>query len=136
MYGLPQIVLASAALFAMAVATSLEKRGHFSVTQKYNSKFVLDGPIAYANAFNKFNKPMPHDLAVATDNHGSITATPSDSFDSEYLCPVDIDGQTLNVIFDTGSADLCVSFNLSTPLYQAVTYISNQMGVLYEPPIL
>jgi hypothetical protein len=123
MYGLPQTVLASAALFTMAAAISLEKGRHFSVTQKYNSKFVLNGPIAYAKAFNKFNKPMPYDLAVATGNDGSVTATPSNSFDEEYLCPVDIGGQTLHLIPDTGSADLCVSFNLSTPLYQrSLTY--------------
>jgi aspergillopepsin I len=47
-------------------------------------------------------------LAVATGNDGSVSATPKDQFDSEYLCPVSIDGQTLNLDFDTGSADLSV----------------------------
>jgi aspergillopepsin I len=125
MYGLPQIALALAALqvFTMAAAISLEKGRHFSVTQIYNSKFMLNGPIAYAKAFNKFNKPMPYDLAAATGKEGRVTATPSNLFDEEYLCPVDIGGQTLHLVPDTGLADLCVSFNLSTPLYQrSLTY--------------
>ena len=123
MYGLPRIVLGLATLFTTAAAISLGKGRHFSVTQKYNCQFVPNGPVAYAKVFNKFNKPMPHDLAVATGNDGSVTATPLDSSDQEYLCPVDIGGQTLNLVPDTGSADLCVSFNLSTPLYQqSLTY--------------
>ena len=118
MYGLPQIFLASASLFTMGAAISLENRGHFSVTQKYNSKFMPNGPAAYAKAFNKFNKPMPHDLSVATGKNGSITVTRSEWSDEEYLCPVDIGGQTLHLLPDTGSAELCVSFDLSTLLYQ------------------
>jgi hypothetical protein len=106
MYGLTQIALASATLLSMAAASPLEKRGSFSVTQVPNPKFVANGPAAYASAFQKHNKPMPHDLAVAIGNDGSVTATPEDQYDREYLCPVSIDGQTLNLQFDTGSSDL------------------------------
>jgi aspergillopepsin I len=108
MYCLAQLALASAALLSMTAASPLEKRGAFSVTQKLNTNFVRNGPAAYAKGFTKFNKPLPHDLAVATGNDGSVSATPTDQFDSEYLCPVSIDGQTLNLDFDTGSADLSV----------------------------
>lgn len=52
---------------------------------------------------------MPAALAAAVaDSSGSATATPSDSYDSEYLVPVSVGGQTLNLDFDTGSADLYV----------------------------
>jgi hypothetical protein len=49
------------------------------------------------------NNPLPHELAGAA---GSVTATAVDAFDKEYTCPVTIGGQTLNLVFDTGSADL------------------------------
>jgi aspergillopepsin I len=111
MYGFAQIALASVALLSITflsttAASPLEKRGAFSVKQKLNTKFVRNGSAAYARAFKKYNKPLPHDLAVATGNDGSVTASPEDAFDSEYLCPVSIDGQTLALDFDTGSADL------------------------------
>jgi hypothetical protein len=107
MYGLALVIaLASATLLSLAAASPLEKRGSFSVTQVPNTKFVANGPTAYARAFKKYNKPIPHDLAVATSNDGSVAATPDDASDSEYLSPVSIDGQTLNLQFDTGSADL------------------------------
>jgi hypothetical protein len=106
MYGLAHIALASATLLSMTAASPIEKRGSFSVTQKHNPKFVANGPAAYARVFQKYNKPLPHDLAVATDNDGSVTATPVNQYDREYLCPVSIDGQTLDLDFDTGSSDL------------------------------
>jgi len=106
MYGLAHIALASATLMSMTTAAPLEKRGSFSVTQKLNpNSVVANGPAAYARAFRKYNKTMPHDLAVATGN-GSVTATPENQYDREYVCPVSIDGQTLDLVFDTGSSDL------------------------------
>jgi hypothetical protein len=106
MYGFAQVVLASATFLSMTTAFPLGKSGKFSVVQKLNTQFVRSGPAAYARAFKKYNKPMPHDLAIATGNDGSVTASPEDAYDSEYLCPVSIDGQTLALDFDTGSADL------------------------------
>jgi aspergillopepsin I len=107
MYNLAKIILASITLLSVAVASPIKKQGvAFYVTQKLNTNFVANGPAAYAKAFLKYNKPMPHDLAVATGNDGSVAAIPSDGSDSEYLCPVSIDGQTLDLDFDTGSADL------------------------------
>ena len=106
MYPLAQIALASATLLSMTIASPSEKRAFFSVVQVPNTNFVANGPAAYAKAFQKYNKPMPHDLAVATGNDGSVTATPADAYDSEFLCPVSIDGQILSLQFDSGSSDL------------------------------
>jgi len=49
---------------------------------------------------------VPADVAAAAAQ-GSVAATP-EQYDSEYLCPVGIGGQTLNLDFDIGSADLYV----------------------------
>ncbi|XXG95222.1 hypothetical protein Hte_001482 [Hypoxylon texense] len=45
--------------------------------------------------------------AAATNGTGSVTATP-EANDVEYLAPVTIGGQTLNLDFDSGSSDLWV----------------------------
>jgi hypothetical protein len=103
MYGFTQIALASATFFSMTATSPLGKSGKFSGVRKLNTQFVHKGPAAYARAYNK---PLPHDLAVATGKDRSVTASPEDAFDSEYLCPVSIDGQALALDFDTGSADL------------------------------
>jgi aspergillopepsin I len=113
MYTLTQITLASATLWSMAAGLPSQKCEFLSVAQVPNTKFVPNGPVVYAKAFQKFNKPMPHDLAVASGNDGSVTATPGDAYDAEYLCPVSIDGQTLALQFDSGSADLRVSYDLN-----------------------
>ena len=108
MHGLAQLVLAAATLVHMAAAIPYDKRaGTFSVQQQLNEKYVRNGPAVYAQAFAKFNKPVPADLAKAVSGDGSVTATPA-ATDTEYICPVTIGGQDLQLNFDTGSADLSV----------------------------
>jgi len=58
------------------------------------------------NAPVKYGAAVPADVAAAAAQ-GSVAATP-EQYDSEYLCPVGIGGQTLNLDFDIGSADLYV----------------------------
>lgn len=65
-------------------------------------------PVQLANVFRKYGKPVPDHVAAAAaaaTSNGSVPATPEAS-DVAYLCPVNIGGQTLNLDFDTGSADL------------------------------
>ncbi|KAI0376296.1 acid protease [Hypomontagnella monticulosa] len=57
------------------------------------------------------------DTGAATNGTGLVTATP-EANDVEYLSPVNIGGQTLNLDFDSGSSDLWV-FN--TQLSKAAT---------------
>lgn len=120
--------LASAAMFSAAVATPVEKRvGNFSVLQTKNEKFVANGPMAYAKAYTKFGKTMPADLAAAVS--GTVKASPEDAYDSEYLCPVSIGGQTLSLDFDTGSADL---YAVSSFLPAAYLRLFLQLGFLIQ----
>ena len=58
------------------------------------------------HTYMKYGKAPPADVArAAAVSPGTVPANP-EQFDSSYLCPVSIGGQTLNLDFDTGSSDL------------------------------
>ncbi|KAL2837968.1 aspartic protease pep1 [Aspergillus pseudoustus] len=103
--------VATAALGLAAVASAAPTistpRG-FTVNQvaKQASGRSINLPGIYANALTKYGATVPthvHDAAV----HGSAVTTPEED-DTEYLTPVNVGGTTLNLDFDTGSADLWV----------------------------
>ncbi|KAL4920543.1 aspartic protease pep1 [Aspergillus aurantiobrunneus] len=66
-------------------------------------------PQMYGNSLAKYGAPVPSHVRDAM-GHGSAVTTPEE-YDVEYLTPVDIGGTTLNLDFDTGSADLWVFSN-------------------------
>ena len=105
MHILSSLVLASATFSTLGAAIPLQKRNTFTVNQQPNTGYKKNGPAALAKALGKYNAPLPPVLAKAASDDGTVTATP-DADDEEYLCPVSIGGQTLNLDFDTGSADL------------------------------
>lgn len=107
----------SAALAVLAIASAspieledIEKdfsiKKDFSIEQTVEKAFIQSGPAAVLSTYNKFNVPAPENvIAAAASNDGTVSAAPSD-FDSQYLTPVTVGGQNLNLDFDTGSADL------------------------------
>jgi hypothetical protein len=90
-----------------AVATPiLNTRSTFSVPAVRNTNYVRNGTAALLKAYAKYNlKPTRPGSVLERRQDGSVVATPADQ-DVEYLCPVSIGGETLNLDFDTGSADL------------------------------
>lgn len=62
--------------------------------------------IHLARVYEKFQVDKPQDL-VSVLTHELVVATPG-PYDARYLSPVTIGNQTLNLTFDTGSADLYV----------------------------
>lgn len=105
-------VSAASALVSLASAipadySPVETRGAaFTVHQTVAKSHILSGPAALAKVYGKYGKTAPADVkAAAASNDGTVTASP-EQYDSEYLCPVSIGGQTLNLDFDTGSSDL------------------------------
>jgi aspergillopepsin I len=85
----------------------------FSV-QAVHSGAVRNGTAAMLKAYKKYNLQPTQDfsesflteLALSRKRQdGSAPAVPT-SQDSEYLVPVTVGGQQLNLDFDTGSADL------------------------------
>jgi len=80
----------------------------FTVPQVAAKPFIASGPAVIASVYGKYNVQAPQDVAAAAaSNNSTVTASP-EQYDSEYLCAVEIGGQTLNLDFDTGSADLWV----------------------------
>jgi aspergillopepsin I len=112
MHVLSTLAVLSAATSVIAAPANdwREKRGaSFSIDQVSNPNYKKSGAAALRKAYNKFGvKPSNFPTKVGTHSfvtNGTVTATPLD-YDSEYLCPVDIDGQTLMLDFDSGSSDL------------------------------
>ena len=67
---------------------------------------MLSGPSSVAKVYAKYGKAVPAVIAAAAaNNDGTVTASPEE-YDSEYLCPVTVGSNTLNLDFDTGSSDL------------------------------
>lgn len=72
------------------------------------------GPQALAEVHVKYNKRLTKDQMSAAlkslsslSTKASVVSTP-EANDAEYLCPVTVGGQTLNLQFDTGSSDFWV----------------------------
>lgn len=108
-------ILVSAALVAsaslsLAAPAEVAGRQAFSVEQKPHGKVLKNGPIQMNKVYQKYAKvgavaPTEVAAAAAAAQSGSVKATP-EMYDQAYLCPVSIGGKTLNLDFDTGSADL------------------------------
>ena len=102
-------LIAVSALLASAAATPIElqpRAKDFQVHQTVRKPFRKSGPQAVLSTYGKYNATAPDDVVrAAAANDGTVTTTP-EQYDSEYLTPVTIGGQTLNLDFDTGSSDL------------------------------
>lgn len=110
-------VAALTSLTSALPSKSVSWQQHFSIKQSATGrKIPRSGAIAYRNALAKYGIDVPDAVitAVAATQNGSVPANPT-QYDSQYLSPVSVGGQTLMLDFDTGSADLwCFSSELPT----------------------
>ena len=106
---MPSLLHLGLAAMLFATASAAPVRSGFTVHQVAKNKgFIRSGPRVNAETYLKYGKSMPKDVAHAfATQQGTVSANPEE-YDSEYLSPVTIGGQTLNLDFDTGSADLWV----------------------------
>lgn len=107
---LSAVLILTSAIGGLAAPTTLKARSSYSITAVRNENFVKNGTEAMLKAYRKWGlKPTDPNSVLHSALHkrqdGSVVATPQNG-DVEYTCPVDIGGQTLNLDFDTGSADL------------------------------
>lgn len=101
-------ILTVGALASLALAVPVSQIGTkkgYTITGSV-PKPLPPAAVQYANVFAKYGMTAPQPvLDAAALRNGSVVASPEAS-DVAYLCPVTIGGQTLNLDFDTGSADL------------------------------
>jgi len=102
---------------AIANPVSLNKRG-FTVEQVERKVFLKNGPEQTIKTLRKFGKAVPVHIQKAADigpsqddisalaDNGTAPAVPGDAYDSLYLSPVTLGSTTVQLDFDTGSADL------------------------------
>ncbi|KAL9110935.1 MAG: hypothetical protein Q9227_004550 [Pyrenula ochraceoflavens] len=104
-----------ASLTSIALSSPIEPR-HLVLTEAV-AKTRLSLPQHIARTYSKFGKKAPEHVQAAIKaaaESGSVVATPDEN-DSEYLAPVTIGGQTLNLDIDTGSSDLWVYSSQQPP---------------------
>jgi aspergillopepsin I len=96
----------SAAASAAAVPVHSPRQGFTvnQVTRTPTRSRSVNLPGVYANALSKYGGTVPANVHAAAVSGSAIT-TP-EAGDIEYLTPVSVGGTTLNLDFDTGSADL------------------------------
>lgn len=110
-------------ILAAPTPAKIQKRS-FKIHRKRNEDFAgYHGPTQLLKAYQKFNfgipeglhrsasvKPSSTNLAIGNSSIGTgiVTATPVEPNDLEYIAPITIGGQTINMNFDTGSSDLWV----------------------------
>ncbi|KAJ5489100.1 Penicillopepsin-2 [Penicillium diatomitis] len=107
-------VLASLAAVSSAMPTGGSPKAEspktrFSIKQTArpaSKPKTVNLPAMYAATIAKYGGKVP-DSVKAAASRGSAITTPTNN-DEEYLTPVTVGGSTLNLDFDTGSADLWV----------------------------
>ena len=116
---LPAALLALVAVTTAAPTTTreqrdglvnlLDKRSSFTVNQVANSKGTPKrrGAIDVQRVMKKYGGTLTEKVvsAAAAAESGTVSATPEE-YDVEYLSPVTVGDQVLELDFDTGSADL------------------------------
>lgn len=82
---------------------SQDSKTSFTLHQVESKRSVKSGSAAELSTYHKYNRRAPENVeSAAAVNHGTVMASPY-GFDTGYLTPITIGGQTLNLVIDTGS---------------------------------
>jgi len=105
---------AAAVLLGAATANPIIAKRSFSINQVERGVFLRNGAQQVAKTYRKYGVPVPDHVqsAAAAAVTGSAPANPGDEYDSLYLSPVTLGNTTVQLDFDTGSADLWVFSSL------------------------
>ncbi|RDL41713.1 uncharacterized protein BP5553_01692 [Venustampulla echinocandica] len=113
---LPLLVLSSL-LNCHTEAAAFQKRVSVAQVERSvsaNAARTNLGAFHLAKSYARYNRPITQELKRGAGQRGTVTSVNKNN-DAYWVSPVDIDGQIVNLIFDTGSSDLWVfSTELST----------------------
>lgn len=100
----PLIVAAIYGMFAAVLSVAQQDiKKPFTFRRSTPRSSLKSRPAPVLPRYNRFKKSVPeHVSARAATSTGTIIVSPND-FDHDYLMPITIGGQTLNVLLDTGS---------------------------------
>lgn len=108
-FKMPSLASLTALVAAFGLVTAspvaLEKRKTFTLNQVAKNTYVKNGAASIAKTYEKFGKSVPANILAAAAQQGTVAANPEDE-DVSYLCPVTVGTTTMDLDFDTGSADL------------------------------
>lgn len=78
-------------------------KASFTLHQLESGSSGKYGPPTVSSTHHKLSRRAPGNIRdAAAINRGTVIASPY-RFDAEYLTPITIGGQTLNLVIDTGS---------------------------------
>lgn len=101
------VLLATASVVLAAPASKSNKKLSGSVP-RIRTGHTNKAAIVNYHTYTKYHAPAPEHVrkaAAADAGTGSVSAT-AEQYDSEYICPVTVGNDQLNLDFDTGSSDL------------------------------
>lgn len=104
-YSVAILAAASVALAAPTSSTAKKLRGS---VPRIRTGHTNKAATAHYHTYTKYHRSAPEQIqkaAAADAGTGSVSAT-AEQYDSEYLCPVTVGNNQLNLDFDTGSSDL------------------------------
>jgi hypothetical protein len=107
-------LFASAALGSPTPQNRIQKRSFtHRVRRSVNTYGASAGASAMTKAYRKYGFQLGRvsavsDAAATTGETGQVPAVPLNN-GASYIEPISIGGQMFNMVFDTGSSDLCVS---------------------------
>lgn len=88
---------------SLAVAAPAPKKA-FSVP-RIRTHHTNKAVVAHYQTYQKYHVAAPANVKQAAGQTGSVTAS-SQPYDLEYICPVTVGNNQLDLDFDTGSSDL------------------------------
>lgn len=105
---MPSIYSSALLLAAASAAIAAPTTKKAFTVPRIRTNHTNSAVAAHYHVFQKYRVAAPANVKAAADNGdetGSVSAS-AQQYDSEYICPVTVGSNQLQLDFDTGSSDL------------------------------